>query len=143
MRFKKDLRNHIPTKQPDYIVEVTIDTIDFIKLSKEIDEFNNEIKWDDMWDIEEVKNRLSNGWRFVVYMPNDEIKGWIWLDNTNEPKNIYVNKNHRNKGIAKELYFEIHNICKKNNLEEIIGYIDDWNLISIKSIKKAGWVECI
>ena len=143
MKFKKDLRNHIPTTQPDYIVEVTIDTIDFIKLSKEIDEFNNEIKWDDMWDIEEVKNRLSNGWRFVVYMPNDEIKGWIWLDNTNEPKNIYVNKNHRNKGIAKELYFEIHNICKKNNLEEIIGYIDDWNLISIKSIKKAGWVECI
>lgn len=143
MKFKKDLRNHIPTTQPDYIVEVTIDTIDFIKLSKEIDEFNNEIKWDDMWDIEEVKNRLSNGWRFVVYMPNDEIKGWIWLDNTSEPKNIYVNKNHRNKGIAKELYFEIHNICKKNNLEEIIGYIDDWNLISIKSIKKAGWVEYI
>ena len=141
MKFEIDITNHIITNCPEYIFEVTIDTLDFQKLADEIQAFKEEINWVEMWDIEEAKHRLSTGWRFVIYKPSDEIKGWIWLDNTNEPKNIYVNKEYRNKGIAKELYYEMHNICKKLGLEKIQGYVDSWNISSIKSIKKAGWQE--
>ena len=92
-----------------------------------------------MWTIEDAKNRLLTGWRLVIYKPFDKIKGWIWLDNTNEPKNIYVNKEYRNKGIAKELYYEMHNICKRLGLEKIQGFVDDWNISSMKCIENAGW----
>lgn len=141
MKFEKDLRNYIIKNTSPYIQQVNIDTLDFKKLDDEIKLFQEEINWTDMWDIKEVKNRLLNGWRFVIYKPSDEIKGWIWLDNTNEPKNIYVNKEYRNVGVAKELYNEVHNICKKENIEKIIGYIDDWNIISRRCIESVGWYK--
>jgi RimJ/RimL family protein N-acetyltransferase len=141
MKFKKDLNNYIVKETPTYIKEVDINTINFEDLSEEIKVFNLEINWKDMWDVEEVKNRLSNGWRFLVFIPNDKIKGWYWLDNTNEPRNLYINKEYRNKGFGREMQIEMLNICKKLNMSEVNGYIDDWNTISIKCIKNAGWCE--
>jgi L-amino acid N-acyltransferase YncA len=141
MKFEKDLRNYIIKETPPYIKEVNVHTIDFDSLSEEIEEFKKEIKWDEMWDVKDAKNRLLNNWRVVVFIPNQVIKGWIWLDNTNEPKNIYVNKEYRNSGIGKELYYEIHNICKKMNIDKIIGYIDNWNLGSRRCIESVGWYK--
>ncbi len=143
MKFANDLRNYVIKETPEYIKEVDINTIDFDSLAKEIEEFKKELNWDEMWDVNDAKNRLKNNWKVVVFMPNDIIKGWIWLDNTGEPKNIYVNNEYRNKGIGKELYYEIHNICKKNNIEKIIGYIDDWNIYSRKCIESVGWHEVV
>ncbi len=139
MKFEKDLRNYTIKETPPYIKEVNVYTINFYALSEEVKQFNKEINWDKMWDVNEAKNRLMNNWKLIVFMPDTTIKGWIWLDNTNEPKNIYVNKEYRNKGIGKELYYEMYNLCKKNNIEKIQGYIDDWNISSIKCIKNAGW----
>ncbi len=141
MKFEKDLRNYIIKETPSYIKEVNVHTIDFDSLSEEIEEFKKEIKWDEMWDVKEAKNRLMNNWRVVVFVPNQAIKGWIWLDNTNEPKNIYVNREYRNRGIGKELYYEIHNMCKKMNIDKIIGYIDNWNLGSRRCIESVGWYK--
>lgn len=141
MKYEKDLTNYIIKETPFYIQEVNINTLDFMKLENEIKLFQEELNWNDMWNIEEVKDRLLNGWRFVIFKPSDEIKGWIWLDSTNEPKNIYVNKDYRKRGIAKELYYEIHNICKKNNIEKIIGFIDDWNYGSRQCIESVGWYK--
>jgi len=59
-------------------------------LQDEIDNFNKVIKWNGMWDIHEARDRLSQGWKFVVFKPDESIKGWGWFNTNNkEICNIY------------------------------------------------------
>lgn len=141
MRLERDLTNYTVVKIPQYIVEVNINTLDFEKLADELVEFDKELKWDEMWTVDGAKNRLLNGWRLVIYMPETAIKGWYWLDNTGEPRNLYVNKLYRRRGIGKEMHFAVLNICKEQGMQKVGGHIDDWNIASIDCIKKAGWTE--
>lgn len=139
MRFRIDLTNYSIKQIPSSIIEVDITTIDLKELSNAIAEFNEEIKWDGMWDIIEAENRLRTNWKLILFKPNGVIKGWYWLDNTNEPRNLYVNKDYRNQGVGKNMHLALLNICKKINMSEVICSIDDWNISSIKCIENAGW----
>jgi RimJ/RimL family protein N-acetyltransferase len=141
MRFEIDLREYSITTIPQYITEVDILTLNFQELSNEIDEFNKEIEWKEMWTTEDARGRLLNGWKLVIYKPGDRIRGWYWLDNTKEPRNIYVNKHYRGIGIAREMQFKLLNICKSLGMERVECSIDDWNLVSMKSFKSTGWSE--
>ena len=141
MRLEIDLREYSITPIPQYITEVDILTLNFQELLNEIDEFNKEIEWKEMWTTEDARDRLSNNWRLVVFNPDNKIKGWYWLDNTKEPRNIYVNKYYRGMGIAREMQFKLLNICKSLGMERVECSIDDWNLVSMKSFKSTGWSE--
>lgn len=141
MRLEIDLREYNITPIPQYITEVDILTLNFQELSNEVDEFNKEIEWKEMWTTEDARDRLSNNWRLVVFNPDNKIKGWYWLDNTKEPCNIYVNKYYRGLGIARDMQFKLLNICKDLKMDRVEVSIDDWNLKSVKSFKSTGWSE--
>jgi RimJ/RimL family protein N-acetyltransferase len=141
MRLEIDLREYIITTIPQYIIEVNLITLNFQELSDEVDAFNNEIKWSEMWTIEDARDRLSNNWRLIVYRPVNAIKGWYWLDNTKEPRNMYVNKHYRGIGVAREMQFMLLNMCKSMGIDRVECSIDDWNLASIKSLYSTGWSE--
>jgi len=143
MRFKVDLRNYEIVKIPPYIGEETVDTLNFDDLADEIAKFNKEIKWESMWTAEDAKERLLNNWRLIVFVPGVRIKGWYWLDNTGEPRNIYVNRKYRGLGVGKELNFKLLNICKELKMDEVRCSVDDWNVKSQNCFKKSGWVEDI
>ena len=139
MKFKIDLTNYNITESPSYIIEVDDITFVLDELSESINEFNQEIKWDGMWDLIEAENRLKNNWKLILFKPTDKIKGWYWLDKDGVSKNLYVNKEYRNKGVGREMNLALFNICKKINVNEIVCYIDDWNISSIKCIENSGW----
>lgn len=141
MRLEIDLREYSIPTVPQYITEVDISTLNFQELSNEIEEFNKEIEWKEMWTIEDAKNRLLDNWKLVVFRPGNAIRGWYWLDNTREPRNIYVNKHYRNVGIAREMQYKLLNICKGLGMDRIECSIDDWNIISKKSFMSIGWTE--
>lgn len=141
MKFEIDIKNYLLYNPKNNIIEVNIDEIDFEELENEIKEFNEEIKWVEMWSIEIAKKRLENNWKLIIYKPSKKIKGWYWLDDKNEPKNLYVNKKYRNKGIGKEMHLVLLNICKKLNMDSVKCHIDEWNIASQKCIKNAGWKE--
>jgi len=141
MRFRIDLKDYEIIKIPPYIGEETINTLNFDELADEIAEFNKEIKWDGMWTAEDAKNRLLNNWKLIVFVPGVRIKGWYWLDNTGEPRNLYINKAYRGLEIGKEMHFALLNICKALEMERVECDIDDWNVNSMRCIKKAGWTE--
>ena len=141
MRLEIDLREYSTTTTPQYIEEVDALTLNFQELSNEIDEFNKEIEWKEMWTLEDARDRLLSGWKLIIYKPGDRIRGWCWLDSINNLRNIYVNKHYRGIGIAREMQFKLLNICKSLGIEKIECSIDDWNLISIKSFKSTGWSE--
>ena len=139
MKFKIDLTNYNIVEIPSYIIEVNNITPILDKLLDEIDQFNREIKWDGMWGVAEAENRLIDDWKLVVFTPNDTIKGWYWLDTMGVCKNLYVNKEYRNRGIGRDMNLALFNICKKINMNEAVCYIDDWNISSIRCIKNSGW----
>ena len=141
MRLEIDLREYSTTTTPQYIEEVDALTLNFQELSNEIDEFNKEIEWKEMWTLEDARDRLFNNWRLIVFRPGDKIKGWYWLDNTKEPRNIYVNKHYRGLGIARDMQFKLLNICKDLKMDRVECSIDDWNLKSVKSFKSTRWSE--
>ena len=141
MRFEINLENYAITPVPQYIVEVTAATLDFEQLSNEIDEFNKEIEWKEMWTTKDARDRLLSGWKLLIYKPGSRIRGWYWLDNTNEPRNLYVNKGYRGLGIGKEMHLALLNVCKEVGMERVECSIDDWNVASRECIKKAGWTE--
>ena len=143
MRFRINLKDYIAVDVPHYITEATSGTIDYEKLADELVEFDKEIRWDEMWTIDEAKSRLLSGWRLLIFTPGDVIKGWFWLDNTNEPRNLYINKDYRGMEIGKEMHFALLNICKKLKMDRVECDINDWNESSQRCIKKAGWVEDI
>ena len=141
MRFEIDLREYSLTNIPQYITEVNTLTLNFQDLSDEIDEFNSEIEWSEMWTAEDARTRLQSGWKLLVYIPGGKVKGWYWLDNTGEPRNLYVNKGYRGLGVGKEMHLALLNICRELGMERVECSIDDWNIGSQKCIKKAGWSE--
>ena len=141
MRLERDLTNYDIVKIPQYITEVNIDTLDFEKLADELIEFDKELKWDEMWTVDEAKSRLLSGWKLLIFTPGNAIKGWYWLDNTNEPRNLYVNKDYRGKEIGKEMHFALLNLCKNLKMDRVECDINDWNVSSQRCIKKAGWIK--
>ena len=141
MRFEIDLREYSITSIPQYIIEVNTLTLNFQDLSDEIDEFNSEIEWKEMWTVEDARTRLQSGWKLLVYIPGEKIKGWYWLDNAGEPRNLYINKGYRGLGVGKEMHLALLNICKELGMERVECSIDDWNIGSQRCIKKAGWIE--
>jgi RimJ/RimL family protein N-acetyltransferase len=143
MKFKIDLTNYDIVKIPSYIIEVDNITIILDKLLKEIDQFNSELKWDGMWGITEAESRLIDGWKLIVFNPTETIKGWYWLDKEGVSRNLYINKEYRNRGIGREMNLALFNICKKINMNEAVCYIDDWNISSIKCIENSGWSRVI
>ena len=40
-------------------------------LQDEVDHFNTIINWNGMWDLDDARDRLSQGWKFVVFKPDD------------------------------------------------------------------------
>jgi RimJ/RimL family protein N-acetyltransferase len=143
MKFKIDLTNYSITELPSYIIEVDNISIILDKLLEEINQFNLELKWDGMWSVTEAENRLIDGWKLIVFNSNDKIKGWYWLDKIGVSRNLYINKEYRNRGIGREMNLALFNICKKVNMNEIVCYIDDWNISSIKCIENSGWSRVI
>lgn len=138
MRFYKKITDLVIVDNP--FIKVYTNLPDQTKLYDEIQNFKEEIDWPEMWDIEEAKKRLKNGWILVTLEFNNFIKGWFWFDvNYSQAHNLYVNKNYRNMGYASLLYQKIDEFAYKNNIKIIYGEIEDWNLKSIDLILKMGW----
>jgi GNAT superfamily N-acetyltransferase len=143
VKFKINLENYNTTRIPYSISEVDSNTFNLNELSEEIYTFNEELKWDGMWNLNDAENRLKNNWRLIIFNPGGMIRGWYWVDDTGICQNLYINKEYRNKGIGKYMHLALFNICKKINMSEVICYIDDWNISSIKCAQNAGWCAVI
>lgn len=97
--------------------------------------FQNELHWNDMWDIKEVKRRLNSGYRFYVLQPKSQIWGWIWISPDHEVKNLYVRPYHRfnpkrtksNPHWGTQLVYTGLNCCYEQDFDDAFFRIDIWN----------------
>ena len=115
IRYRRDLdvyQFYSTPNQISYWKEIDED-----KLQSAIDLFNEEIKWDRMWNVEDAKKRLKEGRLMVVLEIDDKLRGWYWLNyETKEGLNLYVHKDSRNRGygfgLISYIFLEIRNKYK-------------------------------
>lgn len=105
-------------------------------LSTEIKRFQKELNWSEMWDLQDVGNRLYSGWKFWVLRPKVQIKGWIWLTPNGEMKNLYVSRRWRNRGWGRNLYLQCMNEALDLEYDKVYARLDVWNDASKRCLER-------
>lgn len=105
-------------------------------LSTEVRRFQKELHWKEMWTIPEVYTRLESGYKFWIYRPANQVKGWIWLSPEGEIKNLYVSKWSRNQGIGQSLIYRAMNEALDLDYGFVWARVDIWNEPSKRVFEK-------
>lgn len=108
-----------------------------------INYFNIEYKWDGMFDIEEVKNRIVLGHiLFILYYDSQPI-GYVWFkeldDTTCFGYNLYVTKQiDRPSNTAKWFYNKV-SAAMLDKHHTIKVEIEDWNNVVFDLVESIGY----
>jgi hypothetical protein len=110
-----------------------------------IDSFNKEYQWNDMFNIEEVKNRINNNHiLFILYYDKQPI-GYVWFkeldDTTCFGYNLYVTKEiERPKKSPKWFYNKVSGVMLET-YNTINVEIEDWNKVVFDIVEGIGYKE--
>lgn len=114
----------------------------FYQLAQDsIDNFNKEIKWDDMFDFNEVCDRLNNGMVLYIGIYDSNVFGHVWFKDHKDGKflfNLFVKNKVINKQYSGKEF--ISNIIHRFEYDTTIYCeVDDWNEKSIKLFNILGF----
>lgn len=116
-------------------------TEDLNEIQESIDNFNKEISWDKMFDLNVALDRIKNGDKFFVAKYNEDLVGHCWLkertDNEYYIYNVFTKRlpEIREYGATDMLYL----VIKNNTTGMIYSEVDEWNEKSINMFKKLGF----
>lgn len=110
-----------------------------------INYFNKEYKWDGMFGIDEVKNRIINGQIFFILYYDNQPIGYVWFKELNDTTcfgyNLYVSKQiDRPKNAPKWFYNKVSGIMLKS-YKTIKVEIEDWNKVVFDLVESIGYKE--
>lgn len=103
--------------------------------------FNSEIKWDDMFNIEQALQRIERGEKMFVGYKNEDIFCYCWIRQDDEQSYYIYNvfskkpKSLRKIGVIDLLY----SVIKYHTNGIITGEVDEWNIQSQKITEKLGF----
>ena len=132
--------NLIERELPEYIY-ITDETNETI-IKNCIEFFNQEIKWDGMFDLDEAKRRINNGDKFFTGYQNGMIFGYCWLTKLDTGHYIIYNvfsrktEQPRTYGATDMLYY----VIKHHTFGIVSAEVDDWNIKSINVFTKLGFI---
>lgn len=108
-----------------------------------INHFNKEYKWDDLFDIDEAKNRIISGHiLFILYYDKQPI-GYVWFKELDKDNcfgyNLYVTKKvERPTNAPKWFYNKVSGIMlEKYNTINV--EIEDWNKVVFDLVESIGY----
>ena len=140
IKFKRGLDNYQFYSTPNQVSYWK--EIDEDKLQTAIDLFQEELNWDKMWSVEDVKQRLDDGWLFSVLEIENKLRGWYWLNyKTKEGLNLYVHKDCRGYGYGFGMISYIITAAKLRQLDYVWAQVDEWNTASQKLFLKCGFIN--
>jgi hypothetical protein len=111
-------------------------------IQQAIDLFNSELTWNDMFNVEISRDRISMGHRMFIGIENNKVYGYFWVDFIDDSYyfyNVFTTKNFTRFGytgrhllstVIKGVLFDKPCFCK----------IDEWNKKSINLFKKMGFI---
>lgn len=131
-------------KLNDYHFNEIVELKDLTKFYFEeaIEDFNREIQWDGMWDYTGALNRLERDWKLLVFVPDNKVRGWYWLDfNNRETFNLWIHKDWTRRGWGERMHLAMNTLAKRYGLNYMHCFINDWNELSQRCIERAYWKQ--
>lgn len=117
-----------------------------IKLT--INRFNSLYCWNEMFDLQEVNNRINNGHEFYLFYFRNELAGHCWVDKRNQYTycyNIFIDKTIHDKSIVDStIYFVLlSDKLFDEGIESIQVEVDKWHKKSQDFCERIGFTICI
>ena len=106
------------------------------EIKESIDAFNREIKWGDMWDLEEAAKRFANNETLFLLRDDKGSLGHVWFDE-DCLYNMFIS-NRRESGTSVKFILHCFNYVP---YKDIKLYCDKWNKKAQKFFKKVGAKE--
>jgi hypothetical protein len=110
-------------------------------VSDSIDNFNSEIKWDEMFTLDEAKNRVFSNMRVYVGLVDSKVFGHAWFKDYKDGSylfNLFVkNKGKVENYTGTEFTSDIINRFENNY--SVYCDVDEWNEKSIKLLNRLGF----
>lgn len=108
-----------------------------------INYFNKEYKWDGMFSIDEVKNRIINGQiLFILYCDKQSI-GYVWFKELNQTTcfgyNLYVTKCIERPTYAPKWFYNEVSRTMLEKYNTIKVEIEDWNKVVFDLVESIGY----
>lgn len=138
--IKKQL--HIERLELDNII-----ALDYFKPDIEtlINYFNEEYKWNNMFTIKDVEDRINNGHIiFILYYDKQPI-GYVWFKKLNKDTcfgyNLYVTKKINRPGDSAYWFYNKVSGIMLQEYDTIKVEIEDWNKVVFKLVENIGYKE--
>lgn len=141
--FKLDNKNFNYLGVEYNIIKIDNTNFEYYKhhIIESINNFNLEINWNDMFNLDEVKYRLSNDMNMYIGILNDSPFGHVWFKEYEDGKYLYnlfvKNKTNIKEYTGKEFVSDIINRFEIQY--PIYADVDDWNEKSIRLFKRLGF----
>jgi len=145
VNFKLDMVNFIHLKTQYDVIPITFlnvkDNLNLIEDS--IEHFNSEIKWENMFTIDDALKRINNGMIMYIGMLDSNIFGHVWFEDCKDGRvlfNLFVrNQIQKKEYTGKEFVSDV--IHRFEHKKPVYSEVDEWNEKSIKLFKKLGFQE--
>lgn len=139
IKFKLDPENFNYLNTQYDIIQVDMsnyfDHVDLIK--KTIKNFNDEIEWADMFNLQKAMYRFEYGMMMYIGIIDNEPFGHVWFDRS-YLFNLFVRNQIENKTYSgKEFVSDV--LHKYYNNRIIYCEVDDWNTKSINLFTRLGF----
>jgi hypothetical protein len=141
--FSLSKNNFIPL-QREYTI-IKIDSINFESnknyVLDSIHNFNSEIKWDNMFTLDDANNRVFNNMRMYIGLIDSEVFGHVWFKDYKDGVylfNLFVKNNTTNKTYT-GTEFTSDVINRFETQYPIYANVDSWNEKSIRLFKGLGF----
>lgn len=139
----------VPENFNDLGVECIIVPISFLNVKNHIElieesikHFNDEIDWDEMFNINDAIERISNGMVMYILMSDKGVLGHTWFADKNNQRiifNLFVRNKIETKSYSGKEF--VSNIIKRFEYgKPIYCDVDDWNEKSLRLLKKLGFI---
>lgn len=120
---------------------IVVDINNFLQYEKHIEfcikKFNEEIKWDKMWDINQAEARILNNHTLYIMIVDDDPMGFVWVHNF-YLYNAFVSVKRK----SNMSQWFIQNVLFDRNLrgyDVVKLYTEEWNLRAIRFWEKLGF----
>ena len=141
--FTLSENNFIPSQREYTIIKV--DNLNFElnehHIIETINNFNSEIEWNNMFTLEESKNRVFNNMRMYIGLIDSEVFGHAWFKDYKDGVylfNLFVKNNTTTKNYT-GTEFTSDIINRFETQYPIYADVDDWNIKSIRLFKGLGF----
>lgn len=109
-------------------------------IQESIDTFNQEVDWDDMWDIKDCEIRLFGGQTLFLLLDNSTVIGHLWYKQ-NTLYNVFVSNQRKDGDSTWFVQETLWDMKETKKLTYVELWVDTWNERAIQFWKKLNFKQ--